>query len=97
MHSLMFLAVAAVLAVASPAVAQVPQPIPPADQWRDVPALAPAMTDPDTRARMNAEIVQAIVAANGDQEAARAAITAIAARYQELALPQGARTRPGPK
>jgi hypothetical protein len=46
---------------------------------------------------MNAEIVQAIRDADGDEEAARRAINAIAARYQEAALPQGARGRPGPK
>ena len=73
------------------------QQIPPADQWRDNPQLAPAVTDPEVRARMNAEIVQAIRDANGDEEAARRAINAIAARYQEAALPQGARGRPGPK
>lgn len=73
------------------------QQIPPADQWRDNPQLAPAVTDPEMRARMNAEIVQAIRNANGDQEAARRAIAAIAARYQEAAQAQSARPRPGPK
>jgi hypothetical protein len=90
--------VLAVALMAAPVVAAAAvQQIPPADQWRDNPQLAPAVTDPEMRARMNAEIVQAIRDANGDQEAARRAVNAIAERYQNLALPQGARGRPGPK
>ena len=61
MHARIVLAVAAILAASAPALAQVvelPPVIPAADQWRDIPTLAPAVTDPDTRARMNAEIVQ---------------------------------------
>ena len=46
---------------------------------------------------MNAEIVQAITAADGDQAEARRAISAIVARYQEAAAAQAARTRPSPK
>lgn len=91
---------AAILSAASPSLAQNVARIdvpPPGRQWVDNPALAPAVTDPATRARMNAEIVAAIAQANGDQDRARAAIAAIAARYQEAAAPQGARTRPGPK
>lgn len=94
------LAVAAIMAASAPALAQtvqLPSVIPAADQWRDVPTLAPDVTDPDTRARMNAEIVQAIVESEGDQLLARAAITIIVQRYQNNALPQNARTRPGPK
>ncbi|MFY7852913.1 MAG: hypothetical protein ACOVQ6_14150 [Brevundimonas sp.] len=92
-------ATALVLALAAAPLAAVAaiQQIPPADEWRDNPQLAPAVTDPEMRARMNAEIVQAIRDADGDEEAARRAINAIAARYQEAALPQGARGRPGPK
>lgn len=99
MRKLVVLAVAAVLSVATPSLAQngIPSVIPPAQQWRDVPAIAPAVTDAATRAQMNAEIVEAIAAADGDQEAARRAIAAIAARYQEAASPQGARMRAGPK
>lgn len=90
-------ALAVALTAAPVAATSAIQQIPPADQWRDNPQLAPAVTDPEMRARMNAEIVQAIRDANGDEEAARRAIAAIAARYQELAQPQGARGRPGPK
>lgn len=101
MRRFLFLAAAAViLSAASPSLAQnvARIDVPPAgQQWVDNPALAPAVTDPATRARMNAEIVAAIAQANGDQDRARAAIAAIAARYQEAASPQGARTRPGPK
>lgn len=100
MRKIVFLAVAAVLVAAAPASAQVsaiPAVIPSAADWVDVPALAPAVTDADTRARMNAEIARAIAAADGDDAAARRAIAAIAARYQENATAQGARVRPGPK
>ena len=100
MRKFVFLAVVAALSAATPSLAQInaiPAVIPPAAQWVDVPALAPAVTDGDTRELMNAEIVRAITAANGDDEAARRAIAAIAARYQENAAPQGARVRPGPK
>jgi hypothetical protein len=100
MRKVMFLAVAAVLLSAAPSSAQVaaiPAVIPPASEWVDVPALAPAVTDPDTRAQMNAEIARAIADAGGDDAAARRAIAAIAARYQENATAQGARFRPGPK
>ena len=92
-------AAVAVLAAASPSLAQsgLPAVIPPADRWVDIPALAPAVTEPEMRAQMNAEIVRAIADADGDQEAARRAIGQIVARYQEIASPQGARTRPGPK
>ncbi|MFC5344742.1 hypothetical protein ACETK8_01260 [Brevundimonas staleyi] len=90
---------AAVLSAAAPSLAQtgMPSVIPPAREWVDIPALAPAVTDPDDRARMNAEIVRAIEAADGDQAAARQAIAAIVARYQDAALPQGARMRGSPK
>lgn len=94
------LAVAAILAASAPAFAQavqLPSVIPAADQWRDIPTLAPAVTDPDTRAQMNAEIVQVIIASEGDQLMMRAGITNIVNRYQNNALPQNARTRPGPK
>ncbi len=100
MRKLVFAAaVAAILSAATPSSAQVAKiDIPSAaQQWVDNPALAPAVTDPATRARMNAEIVAAITDANGDQDQARAAIAAIAARYQQAASPQGARVRPGPK
>jgi hypothetical protein len=98
MRKFAFLAIAAALAAAAPSLAQVVVTIPAsADRWVDNPQLAPALTDPEMRARMNAEIVQAIISADGDQQAARQAILVIAARYQELATPQGARTRPGPK
>jgi hypothetical protein len=100
MHARIVLAVAAILAASAPALAQVvelPPVIPAADQWRDIPTLAPAVTDPDTRARMNAEIVQVIIASDGDQLMMRAGIVNIVQRYQDNALPQGARTRPGPK
>jgi hypothetical protein len=90
-------AIAVALMAAPVAATAAAQQIPPADQWRDNPQLAPAVTDPEMRARMNAEIVQAIRDANGDEEAARRAINAIAARYQEAAQAQGARGRPGPK
>ncbi len=90
-------ALAAALMVAPVAATATAQQIPPADQWRDNPQLAPAVTDPQDRARMNAEIVQAIRDADGDEEAARRAIAAIAARYQEAAQSQAARGRPGPK
>jgi hypothetical protein len=89
--------VAAMAVAAIPVIAASSQQIPPADQWVDHPALAPACTDPVQRAQMNAEIVQAILAADGDEDAARQAIARIAARYQEAAQAQGARTRPGPK
>lgn len=100
MRKLVLLAVAAaILSATSPSLAQngLPAVIPPAMEWVDIPALAPAVTDRDTRARMNQDIVQAIIDADGDQARARAAITAIVARYQENAQAQGARTRPGPK
>ena len=100
MRKFAILAVAAVLAVgAAPSLAQdaIPAVIPAAAAWVDIPAVAPAVTDPDTRARMNQEIVQAITAAAGDQDQARRAITAIVARYQEAAQSQAARTRPSPK
>jgi len=99
MRKLVFLAAAAILASAAPVTAQtaLPAVIPSAQLWVDIPGLAPAVTDADTRALMNAEIVRAIAEANGDQTRARAAITAIVARYQENASAQGARTRPGPK
>jgi hypothetical protein len=100
MRKFVLLAVAAaILSAASPSLAQagLPAVIPPASEWVDIPALAPAVVDPDTRAQMNRDIVQAIVQAGGDQEGARRAISAIVARYQSNALPQGARTRPGPK
>lgn len=92
-------AAVAVLAAASPALTQngLPAVIPSADRWVDIPTLAPAVTEPEMRAQMNAEIVRAIAAAAGDQEAARRAIAAIVARYQELASPQGARMRSSPK
>lgn len=90
-------AIAVALMAAPVAATAAVQQIPPADQWRDNPQLAPAVTDPEMRARMNAEIVQAIRNAGGDQEAARRAIAAIAARYQEAAQAQSARGRPGPK
>lgn len=100
MRKFVLLAVAAaILSAASPSLAQagLPAVIPSASEWVDIPALAPAVRDPETRGRMNQEILQAIIDANGDQAQARAAITAIVARYQENAQPQGARTRPGPK
>ena len=99
MRRLAVLTAVAVLAVAGPVMAQTGMPavIPAASEWRDIPALAPAVTDGETRARMNAEIVRAIQEADGDQAAARRAISAIVARYQDLAAPQGARTRPAPK
>lgn len=94
------LAVAAILAASGSALAQVvnlPSVIPAADQWRDIPTLAPDVTDPDTRARMNEEIVQVIVASDGDQLMMRAGITTIVNRYQANAQPQNGRTRPAPK
>ena len=100
MRKFVFLAVAAVLSAATPSLAQInaiPAVLPSASQWVDVPALAPAVVDADTRALMNAEIARAIAAAGGDDAAARRAIAAIAARYQEVATAQGARMRPGPK
>ncbi|WP_426042717.1 hypothetical protein [Brevundimonas sp. TWP2-3-4b1] len=99
MRKFVFLAVAAVLVAARPSLAQtaIPAVIPVASAWVDIPALAPAVTDRDTRALMNQEIVQAIVQADGDQDQARRAISAIVARYQENAQAQGARTRPSPK
>ena len=100
MRNLVLLAAAvAALAAASPSLAQngLPPVIPPAGEWVDIPALAPAVTDAETRAQMNAEIVRAIVDADGDQAAARRAIGAIVARYQEIASPQGARMRTSPK
>ena len=92
-------AAVAALAAASPSLAQngLPAVIPSADRWVDIPTLAPAVTEPEMRARMNAEIVRAIADADGDQEAARRAIGDIVARYQELASPQGARMRTSPK
>ena len=62
-------------------------------EWRDVPSLGPAVTDPGARARMNEEIRGAIEAADGDQDAARQAILAIVQRYTENAA-QAARSRP---
>lgn len=100
MRKLVFAAVAAaILSAAAPSLAQtgLPAVIPEAQNWRDIPTLAPAVTDAETRAQMNAEIVRAIAASNGDDETARRAIAAIVARYQEIASPQGARMRPGPK
>ena len=100
MRKLVFLAVAAVLSIATPSLAQlnaVPAVIPPANQWVDVPALAPAVTDADMRARMNAEIVRAITEANGDDAAARQAIAVISERYQGRASTQSARMAPSPK
>ncbi len=99
MRKFVFLAVAAVFVAATPSLAQtaIPGVIPVASAWVDIPALAPAVTDRDTRALMNQEIVQAIVQADGDQDQARRAISAIVARYQENAQAQGARTRPSPK
>ena len=99
MRKFVFLAVAAVLVAATSSLAQtaIPAVIPVASAWVDIPALAPAVTDRDTRALMNQEIVQAIVQADGDQDQARRAISAIVARYQENAQAQGARTRPSPK
>ena len=99
MRKFVFLAVSAVLAAATPSLAQTGMPavIPAASAWVDIPALAPAVTDRETRALMNQEIVQAIVQAGGDQDQARRAISAIVARYQENAQSQGARTRPSPK
>ena len=99
MRKFVFLAVAAVLVAATPSLAQnaIPAVIPAASAWVDIPALAPAVTDRETRDRMNQEIVQAIVQAEGDQDQARRAISAIVTRYQENAQPQGARTRPSPK
>ncbi len=94
------LAAAVCLTVAAgPSLAQVQLPavLPSADQWRDMPALAPGVTDPETRQQMNDEIVQAIADADGDQDAARQAVTAIATRYQEIYGSQGARSRPSPK
>ncbi|WGM32810.1 hypothetical protein [Brevundimonas sp. NIBR11] len=100
MRKFVFAAItAAVLsaATASPAQEALRGVIPPAQQWVDRPSLAPAVTDPATRARMNQEIVQAITAADGDQDEARQAIAAIVARYQAAAEAQAARMRPGPK
>ncbi|WP_426038867.1 hypothetical protein [Brevundimonas sp. DC300-4] len=99
MRKFVFLAVAAVLVAATPSLAQnaIPAVIPAASAWVDIPALVPAVTDRETRALMNQEIVQAIVQADGDQDQARRAISAIVARYQENAQAQGARTRPSPK
>lgn len=102
MRKFVFLTAAAVLAAASPTMAQnvpaaIPVVIPMPMDWVDIPALAPAVTDRETRARMNQEIVNAIIEADGDQDAARRAIAAIVNRYQENAQAQGARTRPGPK
>ncbi|MBX9706892.1 MAG: hypothetical protein K2X61_03040 [Caulobacteraceae bacterium] len=91
---IMIVALAAAPVATGAAIQRVP---PEADQWRDNRQLAPAVTDPEMRARMNAEIVEAIRDANGDEEAARRAINAIAARYQEAAEAQAARGRPGPK
>lgn len=99
MRKFVFLAVSAVLVAATPSLAQnaIPAVIPAASAWVDIPALAPAVTEPETRARMNQEIVQAIVQAGGNQDQARRAISAIVSRYQENAEAQGARTRPSPK
>ncbi|WP_425989442.1 hypothetical protein [Brevundimonas sp. TWP2-3-2] len=99
MRKFVFLAVAAVLVAATSSLAQtaIPAVIPVASAWVDIPALAPAVTDRDTRVLMNQEIVQAIIQADGDQDQARRAISAIVARYQENAQAQGARTRPSPK
>ena len=99
MRKFVFLAVAAVLSAATPSLAQVllPSVLPAAEAWVDIRTLAPAVTDPETRAQMNAEIARAITAADGDDVAARRAITAIVNRYQDIASPQGARVRPGPK
>lgn len=91
--SALALALLAAPVVATAAVQQIPS----ADQWRDDPSLAPGVVDPQVRARMNAEIVQAIRDANGDEADARRRIQAIAARYEQEHGPQGARTRPGPK
>lgn len=90
---------AAILSASAPVIAQVvelPSVIPAADQWRDIPTLAPAVTDPETRAQMNAEIVQVIIASDGDQLMMRAGITNIVQRYQNNALAQGARVPHGP-
>ena len=99
MRKFVFLAVAAVIAAATPVMAQnfIPAVIPLALEWVDIPQLAPAVTDRETRAQMNQEIVNAIIQADGDQAQARAAITAIVARYQANAVAQGARVRAGPK
>ncbi|MGV3577826.1 hypothetical protein [Brevundimonas sp.] len=82
MRTLAVLAVAAVLSSATVVLAQTG---------------LPAVTDAETRAQMNAEIVQAITAADGDQAAARSGVSAIVTRYQEAAESQAARTRPRPK
>ena len=99
MRKFVVLAVSAVLSSASPVLAQagLTSVIPAASAWRDIPALAPTVTDSELRSRMNADIVAAITEANGDQQAARRAIAAIVAHYEDLAAGQGARTRPGPK
>lgn len=100
MRKIVFLAVAAAIVIAAtPSLAQsgMPVVIPSASAWVDIAALAPAVTDRETRALMNQEIVQAIIQADGDQDQARRAISAIVARYQENAQSQGARTRPSPK
>lgn len=90
--------VAACLAAAfvSPAVAQSFSVPAAGEQWRDVPALAPTVTDPVQRQQMNAEIAQAIRDADGDEGAARQAISRIVARFEEAAQAQNARSRPGP-
>ena len=90
-------AVALTVAIPSSMQNGLPAEIPSADDWVDIRTLAPAVTDAATRAQMNQEIVQAITEANGDQARARAAILAIAARYQQAAQSQSARVRPGPK
>jgi|GEM_PF-5250160 len=103
MRKLLLLAVAAAATIATaagtPSLAQevVRGEIPPPQRWIDRPGLAPAVTDPETRAQMNREIVEAITAANGDEAEARRAIAAIVARYQTQAQAQNARMRPGPK
>ncbi len=102
MRKFVFLAAAAVLAAATPVLAQsipaaIPAVIPTPLDWVDIPALAPAVTDRPTRDRMNQEIVNAILQADGNQDQARRAIAVIVNRYQEAAQAQGARTRPGPK
>ena len=77
MRKFMFLAVAAaVLSTSAPSLAQnaVPAVIPAASAWVDIPDLAPAVTDRETRVQMNQEIVQAISQADGDQDQARRAI-----------------------
>ena len=69
MRKFVLLAVAAaVLSVATPSLAQVnaiPAVIPSASERVNVPALAPAVTDPETRAQMSAEIARAETAVTG--------------------------------